>query len=77
MNSKNSNNSNAGKIKNQYSKEKIISKNIFNVEKQKIILLKRKNLRAFEKYELCKDFIDNMRIKLIKYIFERKNNNHT
>lgn len=77
LNSKNSNNSNAGKIKNQYSKEKIISKNIFNVEKQKIILLKRKNLRAFEKYELCKDFIDNMRTKLIKYIFERKNNNHT
>ena len=76
LNSKNCNNTNTSKIKNQYSKEKIISKNIFNVEKQKIILLKRKKIRAFEKYELCKDFIDNMRIKLIKYIFERKNNNY-
>ena len=72
LNSKNCNKANPGKSKNQYSKEKIIKKNIFNVEKQKIILLKRKNFRAFEKYELCKDFIDNMRIKLIRYIFERK-----
>jgi hypothetical protein len=74
LSSTNYNNINIRKIKNQYSKEKIISKNIFNVEKQKIILLKRKNLRAFEKYELCKDFIDNMRIKLLKYVFERNNN---
>lgn len=77
LNLKNFNNTNERKIKNQYSKEKIIGKNIFNVEKQKIILLKRQNLRAFEKYELCKDFIDNVRIKLIKYVFERKNNNCT
>ena len=54
-------------------KKNIIQKNSFDVEKQKIFLLKRKNLKPFEKYENCKDFIENFRIQLIKTLFnERK-----
>ena len=49
-------------------KNNILGKNFFNVEKQKIILLKRKKVRAFERYEKCKDFLDNFRLKLIEYI---------
>ena len=57
------------------SMEKIIEKNILNYEKQKIILLKRKELRAFERYEECKDFIDNFRLVLLKYLFKGRTNN--
>ena len=54
-------------------KKNIIKKNSFDVEKQKILLLKRKKLKPFEKYENCKDFIDHFRIQLIKSIFNEKN----
>ena len=60
------------KTKEEFSKVKIIKKSVFNVEKQKIILLKRKKFDAFQKYENCKDFIDNIRLKIIKYIFGKR-----
>ena len=53
-----------------FSKEKLMRKNHFEVEKQKFILKKRKELGFFERYENCKDFIDNFRIYLIKYLFK-------
>ena len=52
------------------SKEKLMRKNHFEVEKQKFILKKRKELGFFERYENCKDFIDNFRFHLIKYLFK-------
>ena len=58
------------KSNGNFSKEKIIRKKHFEVEKQKFILQKRKELGFFERYENCKDFIDNFRIALIKYLFK-------
>jgi hypothetical protein len=48
-----------------------IKKNFFDVKKQKIILLKRRKEKPFEKYEHCKNFIDNFRLKIIKYILNK------
>ena len=62
-------------FKKHNSMEKIIENNFLNFEKQKIILLKRKELRAFERYEECKDFIDNFRLDLFKYLFKHLINN--
>ena len=56
-------------------KNNILGKNFFNVEKQKIILLKRKKVRAFERFEKCKDFLDNFRLKLIEYILNDREKN--
>lgn len=58
-------------INNNIIKKNIIEKNIFNVKKNKIILLKRKELKPFEIYENCKDLIDNLRIKLIIVFLKR------
>ena len=58
------------KSNGNFSKEKLMRKNHFEVEKQKFILKKRKELGFFERYENCKDFIDNFRIYLIKYLFK-------
>ena len=55
----------------EFSKEKINEKNAFNVEKQKIILLKRKRF-VFLNNNNSKDLIDNLRLILIKYIFDKK-----
>ena len=60
------------KCKNIYLKNDIINKNSIDVEKHKRIIIKRQKINAFERYENCKDFIDNLRINLIKYIFGRK-----
>ena len=51
-------------------KKNIIHKNIFNVESQKKLLLKRNKLQPFEKYENCKDFIENFRMRIISYLFK-------
>ena len=63
----NNNESNKNNLKNN-----IIKKNFFDVKKQKIILLKRRKEKPFEKYEYCKNFIDNFRIKIIKYILNKR-----
>ena len=60
------------KLNKHYSKANIMRQNHFNVEKQKLILLKRKELGFFERYEHCKDFIDNLKIYLIKYFFKKE-----
>ena len=61
--------------KENFSKISIMKKNHFNVEKQKLLLLKRKELGFFEKYEHCKDFIDNFRTILLKYLLLKQKNN--
>ena len=51
-----------------------MKKNYFNVEKQKLIILKRKEFGFFERYEHCIDFVVNFRIHLIKYLLKEKKN---
>ena len=60
------------KSNGNFSKEKLMRENRFEVEKQKFILKRRKELGFFERYENCKDFIDNFRMYLIKYLFKDK-----
>ena len=56
------------KEKNEVNKKFYFrGKNFFNMEKNKTILLKRKNLRDFEKFEKYKDLIENFRLKLIAF----------
>ena len=61
------------KINKNFTKSTIIKKNV-NVEKQKLIILKRKEFGFFERYEHCVDFIDNFRISLIKFLLNGKKN---
>ena len=51
---------------NQLSK-RIFRNKSFNAEKQKILLIKRKEFGFLEKYENCLDFINKLRFLLIKY----------
>ena len=60
------------KINNHYSKTGFSKKNYFNIEKQKLIILKRKEFGFFERYEKCVDFIESFRTDLIKYILMKK-----
>ena len=60
------------KINNHYSKTGFSKKNYFNIEKQKLIILKRKEFGFFERYEKCVDFIESFRMDLIKYILMKK-----
>ena len=53
-------------------KPNFATKSYFNVEKQKMIILKRKELGFFERYEHCVDFIENFRNDLLKFIFNSK-----
>ena len=62
------------KINKNFTKTNIMKKNVFNVEKQKLIILKRKEFGFFERYERCVDFIDNFRISLIKFLLNEKKN---
>ena len=39
-----------------------------------MILQKRKEFGFFERYENCKDFIDNFRMYLIKYLLKQRKN---
>ena len=69
---------NISKINNHYhqhSKTNFSKKNYFNIEKQKLIILKRKEFGFFERYEHCVDFIENIRMDLIKYILMKKKEN--
>ena len=71
------NRENIAKINKYNSKTNLAKKNYFNIEKQKLIILKRKEFGFFERYEHCIDIIDNLRKNLIKYSFtEKKNNNN-
>ena len=54
-------------IRKKFFVNNIVKKNRINNEKQRIILRKKKKFGFFEKYEKCKDFIDNLRIELIKF----------
>ena len=54
------------------SKKIILHNKSLDVEKQKKILLNKNNLKPFERYENCKDFIDKFRIELIKIIFKER-----
>ena len=56
-------------------KNKIKKNKSFNAQKQKILILKRKDFGFFEKYEHCLDFIKNFRLFLLKYSLRNKNNN--
>ena len=62
------------KINKNFTKTSVMKKNVFNVEKQKLIILKRKEFGFFERYEHCVDFIDNFRISLIKFLLNGKKN---
>ena len=61
----------------QNLKKNVIKKTNFDVEKQKKILLKRRKEKPFERYKHCKDLIDYLRIKLIKYILNKKREKKT
>ena len=63
------------KEKNSRSKKynkKILRNKSFNVEKQKILIIKRKEFGFFEKYEHCLDFINIIRNIFIKYSLMKK-----
>ena len=62
---------NIAKINKYNSKTNLAKKNYFNIEKQKLIILKRKEFGFFERYEHCIDIIDNLRKNLIKYSFKK------
>ena len=65
---------NIAKINKYHSNTNFAKKNYLNVEKQKLIILKRKEFGFFERYENCIDFIENFRKYLIIYsLNERKN----
>ena len=55
--------------------KKLMRHKSFNSEKQRILLIKRKEFGFFEKYEHCLDFINNLRILLIKYSSNNKKYN--
>ena len=55
----------------KYNK-KILRNKSFNVEKQKILIIKRKEFGFFEKYEHCLDFINIIRNIFIKYALMKK-----
>ena len=59
------------KINKYNSRTNLAKKNYFNIEKQKLIILKRKEFGFFERYEHCIDIIDNLRKNLIKYSFKK------
>ena len=57
---------------NNHSSKRIFRNKSFNAEKQKILLLKRKEFGFLEKYENCLDFIKKLRLLLIKYTTSNK-----
>ena len=59
-------------IKDNYSSKTIMRNKSFNSEKQKVLIIKRKEFGFFEKYEHSLDLITNFRLLLIK--FSIKNN---
>ena len=58
----------------KYFNRKSVTRNSIYVERQKLILQKRKEFGFFERYENCKDFIDNFRMYLIKYLLKQRKN---
>ena len=54
------------------SNNKLMRHKSLNSEKQRILLIKRKEFGFFEKYEHCMDFINNLRLLLIKYSSNNK-----
>ena len=61
-------------VNKHYLKANNSKKNFFDVEKQKLIILKRKEFGFFERYEHCIDLIDNLRTDLLKFIFNGRKN---
>ena len=72
-------------LEKQYSKENVaksdkfftrksVTRNSIYVERQKLILQKRKEFGFFERFENCKDFIDNFRLYLIKFLLKQRKN---
>ena len=59
------------KRKDFKNSKRIIRTKSFNAEKQKILILKRKEFGFFEKYEHIFDFINNLRLLLIKYSIKK------
>lgn len=57
----------------KYFSRKSATRNSIYVERQKLILQKRKEFGFFERYENCKDFIDNFRMYLIKFLLKQRN----
>ena len=55
------------KRKDPKNSKRLIKTKSFNAEKQKILILKRKEFGFFEKYENILDFINKFRLSLIKY----------
>ena len=68
------NRENIAKINKYYSKTNFNKKNYINVEKQKLIILKRKEFGFFERYENCIDFIENFRKYLLNFSLNEKKN---
>ena len=58
----------------KYLTRKTVARNSIYVERQKLILQKRKEFGFFERYENCKDFIDNFRMYLIKFLLKQRKN---
>ena len=58
----------------KYFARKSVTRNSIYVERQKLILQKRKEFGFFERYENCKDFIDNFRMYLIKFLLKQRIN---
>ena len=56
----------------KYFTRKSATRNSIYMERQKLILQKRKEFGFFERFENCKDFIDNFRLYLIKFLFEQR-----
>ena len=56
----------------KYFNRKSVTRNSIYVERQKLILQKRKEFGFFERYENCKDFIDNFRMYLIKFLLKQR-----
>ena len=56
----------------KYFARKSVTRNSIYVERQKLILQKRKEFGFFERYENCKDFIDNFRMYLIKFLLKQR-----
>ena len=60
------------KRKDSQNSKRLIKTKSFNAEKQKILILKRKEFGFFEKYENILDFINKFRLILIKYSTKKK-----
>ena len=58
----------------KYFTRKSATRNSIYVERQKLILQKRKEFGFFERFENCKDFIDNFRLYLIKFLLKQRKN---